>query len=419
MPIVNSKKVQLVKRPLDVPAPDRIVDPFTIQPLDDLYLNPKTQAAFRQWYEGIPDREEIDELELFDEIDSQRYEHLMRNIGQGHFRVGAPVRLLTPDGKTSERTKRPDDFSLESDTKSISPMNPTEPYENSHFWNTRITKTCYPPVAAFKTDGSNTPAISTATALAIENTFPFLNAQELIVFPNTKAVSISQLNNVELEALGALLQDRYRAMQDAGHKYVWFGMHRGKDGGGTLEHLHFQVYGSDIPPRVHSNIWANEDQLGLSHFEFQRLRGELTISKDPHRNTETFSPYTGGFPLGMGVAFTRETTANIANLEPKEYLHFDDMSSQDLQNWLAALASAVETIEGIPLKSRANGLAGYSLSFVVPPKGSNLSPMTWNVNPAKLRSVPFEQFDGLENPINPFNARDILSDTFTRTSLQR
>ncbi len=95
------------------------------------------------------------------------------------------------------------------------------------------------------------------------------------------------------------------------------------------------------------------------------------------------------------------------------------MSSQDLQNWLAALASAVETIEGIPLKSRANGLAGYSLSFVVPPKGSNLSPMTWNVNPAKLRSVPFEQFDGLENPINPFNARDILSDTFTRTSLQR
>ncbi len=54
------------------------------------------------------------------------------------------------------------------------------------------------------------------------------------------------------------------------------------------------------------------------NFEFQRLRGELTISKDPHRNTETFSPYTGGFPLGMGVAFTRETTANIANLEPKE-----------------------------------------------------------------------------------------------------
>lgn len=417
MAIINSRKVQSIQRPLNSPNPDRIIDPFTIPPLDDQYLDSDTKQDFERWknqrFGDVP----INELELFDDIDAQRYAHLIRNIELGHARVGAPRQLVGPDGNLIERTKRPDDFASAMQGDAISSMAPTKPYEDSPFWQTKIDQTCFEPTSTFGYEGEDGHVLEIARA--IPNTMPFFDAQELIVFPTTKAVSISQLSKFELEALGALLQDRYRAMVAEGYENVWFGMHRGQDGGGTLEHIHFQIYGSKSPLTKHNNIWTNEDQLGLSHFEFQRLRGQLTISADTERNTEIFSPYTGGFPLGMGIAFTkRDQTCGFSD-DPQTFIHLDDMDSQDLQNWLSALAQAVETIEGIPLKNRANGLAGYSINCVVPPKGSNNSPMTWNLNPAKLRSVPFEQCDALENPIDPFNARDILENSLARPSIVR
>jgi len=402
---------------MHTPNPDRIIDPFTIPPLDDRYLDPHTKVNFEQWknhrFGDVP----IDELALFDDIDSQRYRHLIKNIELGHARVGAPKQLIGPDGNLIERTKRPDDFAAPTKGDAISSMVPTKQYEESPFWHTKIEQTCFEPTSIFGYEDDDGHVLEIAKA--IPNTMPFFDAQELIVFPSTKAVSISQLSEIELEALGALLQDRYRAMVAEGYVYIWFGMHRGQDGGGTLEHLHFQIYGSKSPLPKHNNIWTNEDQLGLSHFEFQRLRGQLTISADAEKNTEIFSPYTGGFPLGMGIAFTKKDELCGIVDDPQTFIHLDDMDSQDLQNWLSALAQAVETIEGIPLKNRANGLAGYSINCVVPPKGSNNSPMTWNLNPAKLRSVPFEQYEALENPIDPFNARDILENALARTSTVR
>lgn len=412
MGISHSQPPQEVQRPAGIPEPDLTIDPFTVPTLEHAAYTPGLKQMLRDVeILGIAENPELARIEYLQQLRGEALQWLEAHWYQGTRRVTAPEVLIDPNGKESLRTQRPDDFAQDTDVERT-PMDPEKPYENSPFWHTNIDEGCFPPVAIYKDDHGrfdDEPPL----AVAIPNSFPFLDSQELIVFPYTKAVSITQLQRNELEALAALMKNRYTQMIAAGFQHVWFGMHRGRDGGGTLEHLHFQVYGTNIPPRDHDQIWHNELITGLSHYNFQRLNGQLTITTDESRSTETYSPYTGHFPYGMEVAFVSGSKNFGTEIDgDPNFRHFIEMSQKEIADWLESVSAAVEVIEELPIKNRANGLFGYSLSFVVPPMSHTSSPMRFGIHPAKLRSVPFEQFGGLENPVRPDTARDVLAPRF-------
>lgn len=375
MPVINSQPPRKPTMPDGIDRADKILDPFTIPANQQSDLDP-----------------------------SQYIEQLFKRWEEGSNRHTAADALIGPDGNFISRLERPDDFS--NLDKESTPMAPSTEIDTSPLWNTKLDLN-FPPSSIYLSDELGME--DHEVARVIPNKFPFFDIQEVVIFPSSKLVSVSQLNDQETQALAALMKDRYEALYDDGYEHVYFVCQRGRDGGATLDHFHVQIFGSKTPFAPLANIWANEKGSQIAHYDFQSQDGDLIISNNEQRQTSTYTPYAAKFPLAMDVAYMGSSDGG--------YTHFHDMTVNQVADWIKSLSEAVHALESVPLKDRPNGVWGYSFGFGVPPKDHTISPMTWNIDPGKRQSLSFMTAVGFENPVRPELARDTLARYFTPPSL--
>lgn len=316
---------------------------------------------------------------------------------------------LAPNGEILKRSMRPNDFcdSSKEQHKKTQITFLHYDFEQSPFWHTNIEKNNHAlRDVIWDVNGEMICAV-------MPNRAPHLSVQEIIAFPNTRALSITQLAESELHALAELMQRRYRAVLAQGYEDIFFTFHYGPNGGGTSEHFHIQLCATHKISPDYKAIYENEKRSKLSHYNFLRQDSDLTIKYDPKSKTEIYVPLTAQNPFAMDIAFVDvEESNNTKSTSDNTFVHFNDMSISQIVDLLKATSKAIGVYERMPPYSTTIGLASYSAGFFVPPLGHCYSPMTFNFLPAINTSDIAKKRLGAYVAFTPDYMKDVLSAQF-------